>query len=156
MTLPAMTLHYRDAVADDLPAIVALLADDPLGAQREDAALPLAPSYLAAFDAMARNPYQRLIVAVAGEQVVGTMHLLLVPGLSYQGGWHGQIEAVRIAAPLRGSGHGEAFARWAIEECRKAGCVSVQLVSHGSRAAAHRFWRKLGFVSTHAGFKMAL
>jgi len=44
MTLSAMTLHYRDAVADDLPAIVALLADDPLGAQREDAALPLAPS----------------------------------------------------------------------------------------------------------------
>jgi ribosomal protein S18 acetylase RimI-like enzyme len=78
----------------------------------------------------------------------GTMQLLLIPGLSAQGSWHGQIEAVRIASALRGQGEGEAFVRWAIEQCRAAGCASVQLVSDGSRSAAYRFWRKLGFVSS--------
>lgn len=149
-------LDYRGATEGDLPAIVALLADDPLGAQREDPSLPLAESYLAAFRAMKRHPGLRLLVACDADAVVGTMQLMMMPGLSLRGAWHGQIEAVRIAAPLRGNGHGEAFARWAIEECRKAGCGSVQLVSHGSRHGAHRFWRKLGFVPSHTGFKMPL
>lgn len=145
--------HYRDATEDDLPAIVALLADDPLGAMREDATLPLAPSYGAAFAAIAASAHQRLIVAVDGRSVVGTLQLLLIPAISRRGSWRGQIEAVRIASTLRGKGHGEAFLRWAIEQCRSAGCVSVQLTSDRSRSDAHRFWRRMGFDATHIGFR---
>lgn len=151
-----MTTAYRDATEADLPAIVRLLADDPLGAQREDPSLPLLPAYHAAFDAIAALDHQRLVVAVAGERIVGTMQLLVVPGLSMRGSSNGYIQAVRIAADLRGKGQGEAFVRWAIEQCRTAVCRSVQLVSDGSRIAAHRFWRKCGFVSSHVGFKMRL
>ncbi len=151
-----MQLHYRDATEADLPAIIAMLADDRLGAAREDASLPLDPAYLAAFEAITRSPGQRLIVAEEGGDLVGTMQLLIIPGLSNKGGWHGQIEAVRIAASRRGSGLGEGFAQWAIAQCRDAGCGSVQLVSHNSREGAHRFWRKLGFIPTHQGFKLAL
>ena len=151
-----MLLSFRDAVEADLPAIVALLADDALGSKREDATLPLAPSYVAAFRAMAESPYQRLIVASAASRVVGTMQLLLIPAISRRGSWRGQIEAVRIASHLRGGGHGETFARWAIDRCREAGCVSVQLTSDNTRADAHRFWRRLGFEPTHVGFKLNL
>ncbi|MBU3077851.1 GNAT family N-acetyltransferase [Sphingomonas quercus] len=151
-----MVIAYRDAVEADLPAIVALLADDELGAEREDVAAPLVASYVDAFHAIAATHHLRLIVAVDGERIVGTMQFLLIPGLSSRGSWHGQIEAVRIAADLRGQGQGEAFVRWAIEQCRLAGCASVQLVSHESRRAAHRFWRKLGFVPSHVGFKLHL
>ncbi|CAN5246762.1 GNAT family N-acetyltransferase [soil metagenome] len=151
-----MTTIYRDATEHDLPAIVALLADDPLGSEREDASLPLAQSYIDAFQAITSMQYQRLIVAADGEKIVGTMQLLLIPALSSKGSWHGQIEAVRIAADLRGHGEGEAFVRWAVEHCRMAGCASVQLVSDNSRSAAHRFWRRIGFVSSHLGFKMKL
>lgn len=152
----AMTILYRDAEEADLPALVAMLADDPLGTTREDASLPLDPAYGAAFRAMAQSPLQRLVVAQEDGRLVGTMQLLIVPGLSMRGSWHGQIEAVRIAADRRSSGLGEAFARWAIEECRKADCGWVQLVSHNSREGAHRFWRRVGFVQTHAGFKIQL
>jgi ribosomal protein S18 acetylase RimI-like enzyme len=151
-----MPLLYRDATAADLPAIVAMLADDHLGAGREDATLPLDPAYLAAFHAMAQAPQQRLVVAQDGDRIVGTMHLLAIAGLSARGARHGQIEAVRVAADRRGAGLGEDFVRWAIGELRAAGCTSVQLVSHNSRGDAHRFWRKAGFEQTHAGFKMAL
>jgi hypothetical protein len=79
-----MPIAYRDATEADLSAIVALLADDELGAGREDASLPLAGSYIAAFQAIASMPHQRLIVAADGERIVGTMQLLLIPGLSAQ------------------------------------------------------------------------
>ncbi len=151
-----MAVTYRDATEADLPAIVALLADDMLGAAREDPSLPLNANYVDAFRAMEATPYQRLIVAEEERRIIGTMQLLVIPGLSAKGSWHGQIEAVRIASDLRGRGEGEAFVRWAVEECRAAGCATVQLLSHGSRTAAHRFWERAGFEQSHLGFKMTL
>lgn len=151
-----MELIYRDAAEADLPAIIGLLADDRLGSDREDTSLPLAKSYVDAFRAISAMKNLRLIVAVADGRIVGTMQLLLIPALSSRGSWHGKFEAVRIASDLRGQGQGEALVRWAIEQCRAAGCASIQLVSDGSRDAAHRFWRRLGFASSHVGFKMTL
>lgn len=151
-----MSLAYRDATEADLPAVVSLLADDELGAARENPTVPLASGYIEAFRAIAATPYQRLLVAVDGAVVVGTMQLLIIPSVSRKGSWRGQIEAVRIASPLRGGRLGEGFVRWAIEQCRASGCVSVQLTSDNTRAAAHRFWRRVGFQPTHVGFKINL
>ena len=97
-------LTFRDAVAADLPEIVALLADDPLGQTREDASLPLAQGYLEAFAAIDAAPDQRLVVACEGVRVVGTLQLLFLPGLSRKGACRGQIEAVRVARDRRGVG----------------------------------------------------
>ncbi|HWK47831.1 MAG TPA: GNAT family N-acetyltransferase [Stellaceae bacterium] len=155
-SVPPIMVSYRDATEEDLPEIIALLADDPLGASREDPSLPLAPSYHAAFRAIAVSPYQRLIVATEGGKIVGTMQLLLIPAVSRGGSWRGQIEAMRIASNQRGRGLGEAFVRWALDECRSAGCLSVQLTSDNARAAAHRFWNRIGFSPTHTGFKIGL
>jgi GNAT superfamily N-acetyltransferase len=149
-------LTFRDAVAADLPAIVAMLADDPLGRAREDASLPLAPGYLEAFAAIEAAPDQRLVVACEGGRVVGTLQLLFMPCLSGKGGWRGQIEAVRVARDRRGEAIGERLARWAIEQCRARVCVRVQLTSDNSRADAHRFWERLGFHQSHRGFKLPL
>jgi GNAT superfamily N-acetyltransferase len=118
--------------------------------------LPLAQSYVAAYWAMQSMPFHRLIVAVDGERIIGTTQLMITPALLSRGSWRGQIEAVRIAANLRGQGKGQAFVDWAIEQRRSTGCVWVQLVSDSSRSAAHHFWRKLGFVSSHIGFKLKL
>jgi GNAT superfamily N-acetyltransferase len=149
-------LTFRDAVAADLPQIVALLADDPLGQAREDASLPLAQGYLAALAAIDAAPEQRLVVACEGVRVVGTLELLFLAGLSRKGAWRGQIEAVRVVRDRRGAGVGERMARWAIEQCRARGCVVVQLASDNSRADAHRFWERLGFHPSHRGFKLQL
>lgn len=149
-------LTFRDAVAADLPDIVALLADDHLGRTREDASLPLAIGYLEAFAAIEAAPDQRLVVACEDGGVVGTLQLLFLPCLSGQGGWRGQIEAVRVARERRGEGIGERMARWAIEQCRARGCARVQLTSDNSRADAHRFWERVGFSPSHRGFKLSL
>lgn len=147
---------FRPAVPGDLPALVALLADDPLGATRDDASLPLDPRYAAAFAAIETDPNQCLLVGVAGEDVVACLQLTFIPGLTRRGMWRGQIEGVRVAAAMRGTGVGHALMTHAIGLCRARGCGLVQLTTDKSRPDAHRFYADLGFVASHEGLKLAL
>ena len=146
----------RRATREDLPAIVALLADDALGARRERAELPLAAGYVAAFDAIERDPHCELLVACDGEQVVGTLQLDFTPGLSRQGAWRATIEAVRVAAPARSRGTGRAMIESAIARAESRGCRLVQLTTDRSRVDAYRFYERLGFVASHVGMKLEL
>src|SRR5690606_4660803 len=107
-------IAFRRAVRADIPAIVAMLADDPLGAAREDASNPDAPAYQGAFGAIDAEPNQLLAVMVEDGRIVGTLQLTFIPGLSRKGALRGQIEAVRVAAGRRGAGFGERLFEWAI------------------------------------------
>ncbi|MFD3941574.1 GNAT family N-acetyltransferase [Streptomyces sp. NPDC058579] len=147
-------LEIRPATTGDLPAIVAMLADDPLGAQRESPE-DLTP-YTAAFQRLAQDPHQHVVVAVRGGMVVGTLQLTVIPGLSRRGSTRSIIEGVRIHAQERGSGLGTRLIEWAIEESRRQDCQLVQLTSDTTRTDAHRFYERLGFEATHLGFKMNL
>ncbi|SDC70302.1 Ribosomal protein S18 acetylase RimI [Cupriavidus sp. YR651] len=173
-------ITFRTAQFDDLPAIVGLLADDPLGRLRETVSDPVDPRYVAAFRAIEADANQRLVVAVErataddtqgrmqgdmqgdmqdavqGERIVGTFQLSFLPGIARHGAWRGQIEAVRIAASHRSGGIGQQMFEWAIAECRAWGCQLVQLTTDKGRPDAHRFYEKLGFVASHEGYKLAL
>ena len=145
---------FRRATADDLPQLVALLADDPLGAVRESPD-DLAP-YRAAFERIDADPYQFLLVAERDGRVAGTAQLTYLPGLSRRGGTRAQIEAVRVAATARGTGLGSRLIGWCVDRARQEGCALVQLTSDTTRQDAHRFYRRLGFEPTHVGFKLHL
>ncbi|GAA1420618.1 GNAT family N-acetyltransferase [Streptomyces thermospinosisporus] len=147
-------LEIRTAIADDIPAIVGILADDPLGAQRESPD-DLGP-YLTAFERLRTDPNQHLVVAVREGRVIGTLQLTIIPGLSRRGSTRSIIEGVRVHADERGSGLGSRLIEWAIEESRRQGCRLVQLTSDNTRTDAHRFYERLGFVASHVGFKLAL
>lgn len=144
---------FRRAVAADLPAIVALLADDPLGAARETEDLA---AYRDAFLAIDADPNQFLCVLADGNRVIGTMQLAFIAGLSRRGARRGQIEAVRVHRDDRGRGLGRQMILWAIERCRSEGCAVVQLTTDRSREDAHRFYDSLGFVASHLGYKLSL
>ncbi|MEU9230989.1 GNAT family N-acetyltransferase [Streptomyces subrutilus] len=147
-------LAIRPAAESDLPAIVAMLADDPLGATRESPE-DLTP-YRAAFKRLAEDPNQHLVVAVRAERVVGTLQLTIVPGLSRKGSTRSIIEGVRVHADERGSGLGTRFVEWAIDKSRAESCEIVQLTSDATRTDAHRFYERLGFAASHLGFKLQL
>ncbi|MEU2518755.1 GNAT family N-acetyltransferase [Streptomyces pseudogriseolus] len=147
-------LEIQPATADDVPAIVALLADDPLGAQRESPD-DLTP-YLTALELLRSDPHQHLVVAVREGRVVGTLQLTIIPGLSRRGATRSVIEGVRIHADERGGGLGSWLMEWAIDTSRREGCHLVQLTSDNTRTDAHRFYERLGFTASHVGFKMAL
>ena len=146
----------RAAVAGDLPAIIALLADDALGAAREDLRAPLNPAYLAALEQMDRDPNQMMCAFDLDGVLVGCLQITFIPGLSYTGRWRGQIESVRIAKDLRGQGLGRQMIAWAVEQCRARNCGMVQLTAHKSRQDTHRFYASLGFEPIHEGFKLFL
>ncbi|MCX4665824.1 GNAT family N-acetyltransferase [Streptomyces sp. NBC_01381] len=147
-------LEIRPAVADDIPAIVKMLADDSLGNHRESPD-DLTP-YLAAYERLAGDPNQHQVVTVREGRVVGTLQLTIIHGLSRKGATRSIIEAVRIHADERGSGLGTRFIEWAIEESRRQNCQLVQLTSDATRTDAHRFYERLGFTASHVGFKLQL
>ena len=149
-------LSFRRARSSDLSAIVALLADDPIGRRREDTTVPPVAAYVTAFAAIEADPNQLLAVATEDDQVVGTLQITFIPGLSRKGAWRGQIEAVRIAADRRGTGLGRRAFDWAIAQCRARGCSLVQLTTDRDRPEAHRFYEQLGFTASHLGYKKAL
>jgi GNAT superfamily N-acetyltransferase len=152
----AEAVTVRLAERGDLPAIVALLADDPLGKTRDIAGDPLPPAYGEAFQRIAAQSGNMILVAVAGGIVIGCLQLTLIHGLSRMGMTRGQIEAVRVAASARGRGIGELLMRAAIARCRAAGCGLVQLTTDRRRPDAHRFYERLGFVASHIGMKLTL
>jgi GNAT superfamily N-acetyltransferase len=149
-------IQIRRAEESDLPAIVAMLADDPLGLGREDTSVPLAKAYRDAFASVGADPNQFLAVMTQAGRVIGTLQITYLAGLSLQGALRGQIEAVRIAADRRGERLGQRLLEWAVETCRQRGCRVVQLTTNKSRADAHRFYERLGFKASHIGYKLEL
>ena len=148
---------FRDATAQDLPAIVALLADDPLGAQRERNESPLPAIYTAAFAEMQGQPGNHLIVAAdETNQVQACLQLTFTPGIARQGMKRATIEGVRVAQAHRGTGLGTRLFEHAIALACHAGCGMVQLTTDKDRPDAHAFYTKLGFTPSHTGMKRLL
>ena len=150
------TVSARPALINDLPAIVGLLADDVLGQGREDIGLPLHSNYFDAFEAIEDDPNQVFVVFEAEGVIVGCLQLSFIPGLSRQGAWRGQIESVRISSERRGAGLGQEMISWAVDTCRKRGCRIIRLTSDKARKDAAEFYRALGFVASHEGFKQTI
>lgn len=158
LTFPDFTtpMIIRHATAHDVPAIVRLLADDPLGATREQDTDPLPDAYWTAFAAMEAQAGNAMLVAVRDDDIVGCLQLTMIAGLSRLGATRAQIEGVRVAAAYRGEGIGEALIQDAIARARAAGCALVQLTTDATRVDAKRFYERLGFEATHLGMKLAL
>ncbi|MEV6868397.1 GNAT family N-acetyltransferase [Streptosporangium subroseum] len=148
-----MPVNFRIARAEDLPLIVAMIADDTVSAARTG---DLGDEHRAAFDVIDADPNNELIVAELDDEVVGTMQLTYIPGISRRGALRMQIEAVRVASDLRGQGLGGKMMEWALDRGRARGCALVQLTTDKSRKDAHRFYDSLGFTASHEGYKLAL
>ena len=151
-----MGIAFRLAKRQDVPAIVRMLSDDDLGSQRERYEDPLPEAYYRAFEQIECDGNHELIVAERNGEVIGTLHLMFLPSLSYQGGLRAQIESVRVDETERGHGLGSEMMKWTIERARQRGAHIVQLTTHSSRAEAHRFYERLGFKGTHLGMKLSL
>ena len=149
-------LSFRLATREDVPSIVRMLADDELGSQREKFVDPLPESYYSAFEAISGDPNHELIVAVSNGEVIGTLHLMFLPSLSFQGGLRAQVESVRVDMRCRGQGIGGKLMEWASERARERGAHIVQLTTHLTRKDAHRFYERLGFKGSHLGMKLSL
>ena len=151
-----MNLKFREATREDLPEIVRMLADDFLGSQRERFENPLPENYLKAFEEIAADKNNELIVAEIDGAVIGTLQLTFTPSISFQGGRRATVESVRVDAKHRNQGIGRELMLYAIERAKAENCVSMQLTTNLDRTDAHRFYENLGFKGTHLGMKLKL
>ena len=154
--MSAENIVFRIATRNDISDIVRLLADDDLGNQREAFKEPLPAVYYEAFEQIDSDPNHELIVAEANGNVIGTLHLMFLPSISYQGGLRAQVESVRVAKGCQSQGIGSRMMLWAIERAKERGAHSMQLTTHNSRRDAHRFYERLGFQRSHLGMKLSL
>lgn len=150
-------MKLRTATREDLVQIVALLADDVLGKQREKYQIPLPEEYQRAFSAIDRDPNQELIVMENEErEIIGTLQLSFLQYLTYRGGLRAQIEAVRIRQDQRNRGIGKAMLQWAIARARSRQAHVLQLTTDKKRPQALAFYTQLGFSASHEGLKLHL
>src|SRR5688572_21650102 len=147
---------FRRATGADLPAIVHMLADDELGAQRESELRPLPDSYNKAFEEIDRDPNHELIIAELNNEVIGTLHLVFLPSISYQGGLRSQVESVRVGRTFQNKSIGSQMMQYAIQRAKARGAHLMQLTTHNARGDAHRFYEHLGFKASHLGMKLRL
>jgi len=152
----AETVSIRRARLEDLPALMAIFAADALGGHGDSADPAVLPEYQAAFQRIEASPNDALYVAELGGEVVGTFQTTLIVSLTARGSANLAVEAVQTRNDMRGRGIGAAMMRFAIDEGRRLGARQVQLMSNATRSDAHRFYERLGFARSHAGFKMKL
>jgi len=147
---------FRPATRADLPSIVRMLADDDLGSQRERVEDPLLESYYVAFEQISQDPNHELIVAQRNGEVIGTLHLMFLPSVSFQGGLRAQVESVRVDKRFQSRGIGSEMMKWTMERATQRGARIIQLTTHKTRIDAHRFYERLGFKGSHLGMKLSL
>lgn len=147
-------MQFREAVHDDLPAIVALLADDILGKARDSAVVD--DAYERAFKDLTADPRNQLIVADDGGEIVAVLQVTYIPGLGRHGAERALVESVRVRADRRGQGLGATLMTWVADRARERGCALVQLTTDKRRPDARRFYERLGFVASHEGMKLPL
>lgn len=160
LPLPAPLAGHvlRAATVDDVPAVVALLSDDPISASRGDRARPEdMAAYRRGFGEIDADPANVLLVLEHPDDgAVATMQLTLIPGMARAGAARLQVEAVRVRSDRRSGGLGAAMMQWVIQVARDTGAGLIQLTSDAARADAHRFYERLGFAPSHVGFKYRL
>jgi len=152
----SIDVRIRSAERRDIGAIIALFADDAVGAHGDTTDESARPRYEAAFERIGASLNDTLYVAEREGEIVGTFQTTLLTTMSGRGSSSLTISAVQTRADLRGHGIGEQMMRFAVEEGRAKGVRLVQLMSNDKRADAHRFYERLGFAKSHAGFKMKL
>ena len=158
--MPLSEIVFRLGERNDLSQIIRLLADDSFSGDLESAQdvstdqIPTA--YQQAWEAIVASEDNQILVAADGMQVIAVLQLTMIPSLTLRGSRRAQIEGVRVASVYRGQGVGTQLMQWAIDLARKENCLLVQLTMDRRRERAVRFYRRLGFVASHEGFKMQL
>lgn len=144
----------RRARESDLSQLIAMFAADDVGGHGDTTDADAYDDYLRAFNMIDASQNEQLFVAERDGDVVGTFQIFFNRTLTGRGSLSMIIEAVQTRPDMRGQGIGAQMIGYAIEEAKRRDCRLVQLTSNVARTDAHRFYERLGFAKSHAGFKM--
>lgn len=129
-----VTIDPATSVTPDLVAAFARMIP-----QLSSSSPPPTPDELSA---IVEEPNSTLLIARVGEEIVGTLTLVIfrIPTAV-----RGLIEDVVVDEAFGGRGIGRALTEAALDVARLAGCGSVDLTSRPSREVANRLYQRVGF-----------
>jgi GNAT superfamily N-acetyltransferase len=141
-----MTLRLRPVRPDEYDVVGELT----VAAYRDDGFVTGGPYIETLGDTAGRAAVADVVVALDGEDVVGTVTLV---GPDAPKEWRenyradaGTIRMLAVAQSARGRGVGAALTQWCIDEARRRGWSQLTLVSQPNMHAAHRIYEGAGFV----------
>ena len=149
-------MNIRRARREDVPSIISIYSLDSLTGHREIVTDPLPRFYYDAFDRIDSDSNQILLVADIENEVVASLQMTYIQHLISRAFRRAVIEAIFVHPQYHGSGIGSALIRSAIGHATSARCVAIELTSNKLRRKAHGFYQKMGFASSHEGFKLSL
>jgi ribosomal protein S18 acetylase RimI-like enzyme len=147
-------VEVREAASADLDAVLELYVQ--LAESRPESQPVLRPEAEGLFRTMTAQPGRTLLVAVAGDAIVGTADMLVVSNLTHHGMAWAIVENVVVDNARRRAGVGRALMDELVSRCRQAGCYKIQLLSRKHRQSAHVFYENLGFERSAEGFRLYL
>lgn len=106
------------------------------------------------WEQMMRYPGSGILVAYAGDTLVATCTLVVIPNLTRGGTPYALIENVVTHAEHRNKGYGKAVLKTATEAAWAAGCYKVMLLTGSKAAATLKFYQDAGFEQSKTGFQM--
>lgn len=136
-SLDAGTLGIRPAEPVDAPAVTALLHELGYPSNTDEEVTARLADWSGRDDLL-------VLVAADGPRVLGLAALAVVPYLVLPGNW-GRVAALVVASGARGLGVGRALLAATEQAALARGCVRMEITSSRRRAAAHAFYRSLGY-----------
>ncbi|MET9552307.1 GNAT family N-acetyltransferase [Streptomyces sp. NPDC006645] len=134
----AWTITIRPAHRADATAVNELL--DQLGYPQDGRA-----ATANRIEAWAEDPSRAVYTAVAGDDLVGVIAVLVCPFFERDGAW-GRIVALVVSDRARGQGIGAQLVAAAEAFAATRGCLRMEVTSADRRHAAHEFYRRCGYV----------
>lgn len=128
----SVVAHATDEIVDALARLLPQLSASAVPPSRADV------------EEMVASPVTSLLVARLDGAIVGTATVAV---FRIPTGLRSWIDDVVVDEAVRGRGVGAALTLAALDVARSRGAASVELTSHGSRAAANELYRRLGFVA---------
>ena len=147
---------FREARQSDLPAIIDILAADDVTGPFEDNSPEAKHQYVEAFERIAQQEDNYLVVGVMGEKVVAVAQFVITPVFVFTGVQRMTIEAMLVDHQYRNQAIGTKLAEHVIHIAKQHGCDMVQLMTNNQRVHAHRFYKNLGFVDSHIGMRLTV
>ena len=144
-------VSIREATEADLPSVLGLYAQPEID---DGDVTPLAQAQ-EIFARFKRYPDYKLYVATDGDEIVGSLALLIMDNLGHRGAPSGVVEDVVVDPARQNEGIGRQMMAFAVERCRERGCYKVALSSNLKRERAHNFYESLGFEKHGYSFRVS-
>lgn len=147
--------HVRPATDRDIPRILELYDELTIQLSQVEQTRHLTPADARkVFADISADPRHDIFVLEDGDEVAGTVVLLIVPNLSHSATPWALLENLVVSEKYRRRGFGRMLLEHAVSRARDKGCYKVQLMSDRRREEAHALYGSVGFEASAYGFRL--